>query len=133
MLSNELKPHTKEDFVRLQHLLVTTKTIEDARSALPVSLVSYIESEMKKTNNNFDTVIKDIKISLNNMKYIKLYLPFEPTKRLQEKMIVAFDIPHTDRYVEVIKDESFVGGAKIVIDGKLYDHTIDKLIYEKCV
>jgi len=133
MLLNEIKPRTKSELVRLQKLLTTAKTFEEAKASFPEELLIFFEAEMKNKNQNFENISKDIKVYLSNMKDIKLYMSFEPSKLLLSKILHAFDIQETDRYVEVICDESLVGGIKVVMDGKMYDETIDRSIYEKCL
>lgn len=133
MVFSDIKPRTKLELVSLQQLLTTTKTIEEARVTFPENLLKFVEEESKTSKKNFESIAKDIKIYLSNMKYIKVYVAFEPKMQLLERMFRAFKIEQTDRYLDVVCDKSLVGGVKVVFDGKQYDETVDKIIYEKCL
>ena len=132
MQFSDIKPRTKLELVSLQRLLTTTKTIEEARLSFPEKLLAYIDELSKNSAKNFESITKDIKTYLSNMKYIKMYIPFEPSMQFQERIYRAIDIDQSDRYLDIVCDTSLVGGIKLVVDGKQYDETVDKIIYEKC-
>ncbi len=100
--------------------------------AFSEKLLGYVDEAMKTSTKNFETIAKDIKTHLSNMKYIKVYVAFEPTMQFQERIYRAFEIDQSEQYLDIVCDSSLVGGIKVVVDGKQYDETVDKIIYEKC-
>lgn len=76
-------------------------------------------------------VLKSLKASLETLPNLRLTVAIKPTVRMVEKLsrIIRKDV-HPQMTVEFDVDPKIIGGAIIVSNGKVFDHTVKRAVDE---
>lgn len=126
-----LKPKTKEELLHLMKLLTEVTTYTQAEELYPQDLLQLYPRESQVDTVLFRKTSNDIKRYLSEIKSIKLYLAFDPSKHFVEKILHYFDDLNPHMYVEIVVDETLIGGVRLAMNGQLYDESLDTLIDKK--
>jgi hypothetical protein len=128
---NNIRPRTKEELLKMLKFLSSVKSIEEAKSIFPLPLLQYFEAEQKSTGKSFEEISKVIKEYLTNMKDIKVYIAFKPTLLFLGRISEVLATIMPERFIEVVTEPSMIGGAKVVLDGRIYDNSLLTLLEKK--
>lgn len=128
---NNIRPRTKEELLKMLNFLSSVKSIEEAKSIFPLPLLEYFETELKRSGKSFEEISKETKEYLTNMKDIKVYIAFKPTLRFLGRISEVLAVVMPDRFIEVVTEPSMIGGAKVVLDGRMYDNSLLALLEKK--
>ncbi len=127
MAFESLVPKTKDEVVELLKILSRVTSFEDAKNHFPPKLYDEVLIQQKQNSSSFEVVSKSIKQYLNSMNSIKVYIPFVASRQFIDEILKYFShLPNS--YVELIVDQSIIGGVRVVISGRVFDESLDTII-----
>lgn len=119
----ELGIKTRKAFISFIENLEKCRSVGDLDINLSSHQSQYIKKVMNDKRQTLQEVTRDVKSYLNTLKDIVIYTSIEPTESLSNTVVDLFS--NKKNYLIDFKiDRNIIGGAKVSVDGKVYDATL---------